>query len=199
MGNWVNGTIADAPISTVSRQLGEEFPVVLTRDLSQARRWLSERGEKNQRTGLLASSGAIRLRAFGLELSRGFRRRFSYPDWFLRPLGDVRSSFQLEVAATEFDCQGLEIDWAGVCWGGDYVIDTSTGKWGCWQFKGNKWTRQRDAEKRQFTVNKYRVLLTRARRGMVIWVPPESAAAPDPESFDATARRLVSAGVQPLD
>jgi hypothetical protein len=198
IGEWVNRTLSDAPRIMVSARPTGDFPVVLTRDLGCARQWLNEREEKHQRTGLLASSGGIRLRAFGLELSTGFRKGVSYPDWFLNPAGDVRSSYQLEIVASEFDCQGLEIDWAGVCWGGDLVIDPSSGKWECGQFRGNKWVRVNDAAKRQYTINKYRVLLTRARRGMVIWVPSGSVAASSAESLDATARHLREAGVHEL-
>jgi len=199
IGEWVNRTISDVSDSAVGRQLGLDFPVSLTRDLARARHWLAERQEKRQRTGLLASSGGMRLRAFGLELSSAFRKGVSYPDWFLNQPGDVRSSYQLEIAATEFDCQGLEIDWAGICWGGDFLIDPVTGKWDCWRFIGNTWRREKDATKRQYTMNKYRVLLTRARRGMVIWIPSGPSAARDSEALNATARHLEKAGVNPLD
>lgn len=202
IGEWVNKTLSDIHSAIDAReeaQLGSDFPVVLTRDLARARNWLADRQETTQRTGLLASSGAIRLRAFGLELSRAFRKGISYPNWFLKPLGDVRSSYQLEVAATEFDCQGLEIDWACVCWGGDYMIDPATKKWDCWRFCGNRWTRENDPIKRQYTVNKYRVLLTRARRGMAIWIPSGPAAAKDPAFLEATAEHLQLAGVRSLE
>lgn len=199
IGQWVNDILSDSPDDANGPELGADFPVFLTRDLATARKWLAERQERSQRTGLLASSGAIRLRAFGLELSSGFRKRVSYPDWFLRPLGDVRSSFQLEIAATEFDCQGLEIDWAGICWGGDFVIDRSKQNWTFWRFSGTRWVAENDPTRRQYTRNKYRVLLTRARRGMVIWVPSGSSAANDAESLDTTARRLQAAGVRLLD
>lgn len=202
IGEWVNRTLTDGATrldECTESCFGSDFPVVLTRDLARARKWLADREEKRQRTGLLASSGAMRLRAYGLELSSGFRKGISYPDWFLNPPGDVRSSYQLEVAATEFDCQGLEIDWACVCWGGDFVIDPKTSTWDCWRFVGNKWLRVKDATRRQYTVNKYRVLLTRARRGMVIWIPSGPAAAKDPAFYEATAERLLRAGVRPLE
>lgn len=199
MGQWVNDLLSNSRNEVPAPRLGTEFPVFLTRDLAAARKWLVGRQESSQRIGLLASSGAIRLRAYGLELSRGFRNSISYPDWFLRPLGDVRSSFQLEIAATEFDCQGLEIDWAGICWGGDFVIDPIDGNWTFWKFSRNKWIPEKDATKRRYTLNKYRVLLTRARRGMVIWIPEGAAAARDSESVEATARRLQAAGVRLLE
>jgi hypothetical protein len=196
IGAWVNQVLSDTPLGAMAPDSGGEFPVVLTRDLGQARRWLRERAESHQRTGLLASSGAIRLRAHGIELSSAFRRGVSYPDWFLNGPDDVRSSYKLEIAASEFDCQGLEIDWAGVCWGGDFVVDPETGKWDCWQFSGTKWKRAKNLAKRRYILNKYRVLLTRARRGMIIWIPEGREVAESPESLNATAERLMRAGVQ---
>jgi hypothetical protein len=197
IGEWVNRVLSDSQAASCG-ELGADFPVVFTRDLSRARAWLVERQEQRQRIGLLASSGAMRLRGYGLELSSAFRKGISYPDWFLNAIGDVRSSYQLEIAATEFDCQGLEIDWAGVCWGGDFVIDPSSGKWDHWRFSGSKWQRVSNAVKRQYAINKYRVLLTRARRGMVIWIPSGPAAAKDAKFLDATAAHLQRAGVEEL-
>jgi hypothetical protein len=196
IGAWVNELLSDVSAPAVGPGSDSDFPVVLTRELSQARQWLRERQEKHQRAGLLASSGAIRLRAHGLELSSAFRRGLSYADWFLNEAGDVRSSNKLEVAATEFDCQGLEIDWAGVCWGGDFIVDPQTGRWECWQFSGTTWKRVKDPTKRQYIANKYRVLLTRARRGMIIWIPQGHEAAKSSEWLNATAERLAGTGVQ---
>jgi hypothetical protein len=199
IGAWVNETLSDTSTESSETRIGGDFPVFLTRELSQTRQWLGDRAEvKSQRVGLLASSGAIRLRAHGLELSTGFRKGVSYADWFLNPKGDVRSSYQMEVAATEFDCQGLEIDWAGICWGGDLVTNPETGRWECGQFSGTKWKSVKDATKQQYIANKYRVLLTRARRGMIIWVPTGTAAAKDEAYLDATAEKLLRAGVQLL-
>jgi hypothetical protein len=195
IGQWVNEILSDIPADQLEPRIDGDFPVLLTRDLNEARRWLRERQEKNQRTGLLASSGAIRLRAHGMEVSSAFRKGVSYANWFLNSPGDVRSSYQLEIAATEFDCQGLEIDWAGICWGGDFVVNNKTGKWEYRNFKGNTWQYSNDATKRQYIINKYRVLLTRARRGMIIWIPSGTAAAKDEKSLDATAERLQRAGV----
>ncbi len=86
-----------------------EFPLVLTRNLDSARRWLRDRSRLERRCGLVVSSGSMRHRAYGIEVSTGFRRGYSYVDWFLAQQADVRSSYQLEVAATEFECQGLEL------------------------------------------------------------------------------------------
>jgi hypothetical protein len=111
----VNGRASEA--AAVADQLYAEFPMAITRSLSSARAWLRERARGLRRCGLLASSGALRLRADGLELSSGFRQgnRDLYVHWFLDELPDIRSSNQLEIAASEFECQGLELDWVGLC------------------------------------------------------------------------------------
>jgi hypothetical protein len=200
IGQWVNELLSNGSTATIGPAAVAEFPVVLTRDLAAARRWLRERAEAGQRSGLLASSGALRLRAEGIEVSAGFRQGYSYADWFLGGLEDTRASSRLEVAATEFECQGLEVDWAGVCWGDDFVIDPATGRWACRTFRGTTWRKVGRAESRQFVVNKYRVLLTRARRGMVIWVPEGDPSDPtrDPSLLEATAAYLLTNGVAPL-
>jgi len=106
----------------------------------------------------------------------------------------------LEVAATEFECQGLELDWTGVCWGGDFVISPKDRRWVCRNFRGAKWQAVRSALDVGYLRNKYRVLLTRARRGMVIWVPQGSSSDPTRERylFDATAEYLMSLNVPML-
>src|SRR5271167_4946448 len=96
---------------------------------------------------------------------------YPYVEWFLGGKGDCRSSSALEVAATEFECQGLELDWAGVCWGGDFLIDANTGGWHFRKLLGARWRNVKQASEMRYITNKYRVLLTRARRGMAIWVP----------------------------
>ena len=181
-----------------------EFPVVLTRDLAGARAWLREYGDGGAhysgRSGLLASSGALRLRAYGLEVSSGFRHAYPYDEWFLRASDDIRSSSSLEVAATEFECQGLELDWAGVCWGDDLLFDPELRTWKIRGFLGTRWVSVVRSSARTFILNKYRVLLTRARRGFVIWVPSGSADDPTrkPHCLDATAEFLLKCGINPL-
>jgi hypothetical protein len=198
IGEWVNTVVSQdrgSPEKTESQST--EFPIVLTRDLESARQWLRVHADGSQRSGLLASSGAIRLRAHGIEVSSGFRKGFSYVEWFLKGTEDSRSSSMLEVAATEFECQGLELDWAGVCWGGDFLICPETGEWHFRKFLGSKWRQVKQAIEKRYIANKYRVLLTRARRGMVIWVPRGDPRDPtrDPRSFDATAEFLQGQGL----
>jgi len=177
---------------------------VVTRNLADARAWLRAHGGDGAHysgcSGLLASSGALRLRAYGIEVSSGFRHGYPYDEWFLRGSHDIRSSSSLEVAATEFECQGLEVDWAGVCWGDDMVFDPETKSWDTRRFVGARWVSVVRPTGRRFILNKYRVLLTRARRGFVVWVPPGSADDPTRKQhrLDATAEFLIKCGISPL-
>ena len=117
----------------------EHFPVVVTRDLAKAKEWLHNQTRGMARCGLVASSGAARLRAYGFETSTGFHRDYPYEYWFLNGPEDVRSSFQLEVVATEFEIQGLELDWVGLCWGGDLEWALRSGSWNTRRFVGTNW------------------------------------------------------------
>ncbi len=171
-----------------------DYPMFLTRDLGAAKKWLRIRKRGSRRIGLVASSGARRLRAHGLDV----RAELDVENWFLNSEDDVRSSYFLEVPATEFGIQGLELDWTGVCWGGDLVPN---GKQWLWRsFMGTKWQIVRNEVKQQFIINKYRVLLTRAREGMVIWVPvgDESDSTRPQKHYDAIASYLVECGVCPF-
>lgn len=200
LAEWVEAVLAgDAAKATDIVGDLREFPLVMTRSLDTARTWLREHARGLRRCGLVASSGAIRLRPEGLELSSGFRQgnRDLYVHWFLAPPSDVRSSNQMEVAASEFECQGLELDWVGVCWGGDFSFDFQARGWLFRSFTGSRWGVVSSEIDRRFLLNTYRVLLTRARQGMVVWVPRgESAdATRPPEWFDKTADYLRSCGV----
>lgn len=149
-------------------KIADRYPIRLTRDLSAARQWLREKARGSERYGLVASSGANRLRPEGIFM----KTQIDAPVWFLNDRSDVRSSYYLEEVASEFDIQGLELDWAGVCWDADYRYEAST--WKHYSFRGTKWQRSNAVEKQQFLKNAYRVILTRARQGMVIFVPSGS-------------------------
>jgi hypothetical protein len=114
---------------------------------------------------LVASSGAQRLRPEGIHI----KAEIEPANWFLNDSADVRSSCYLEDVATEFAVQGLELDWVGVCWDGDFYHNQA--HWIHQAFKGNRWQSVNDKSKRLYLKNAYRVLLTRARQGMVIFVP----------------------------
>lgn len=178
-----------------------EFPLYFTRNLDQVRRWLTVRTqrENGQRCGLVSSSEDQRLRAYGIECSSAFRINYPFDKWYLKPETDVRSSHALEVAASEFECQGLELDWVGLCWGGD-LTPSDQGDWVYRKFRGSSWNQVRSDAERTYVRNRYRVLLTRARLGMVIWIPPGKADDPtlDPGRFDRVRSLLEAAGVPEL-
>ena len=144
------------------------YPLALTRDLDTAKTWLRSKARGNERLGLLASSRAMRLRPHAIDV----RVDVNPIHWFLGASDDVRSSDFLEDAATEFQVQGLEVDWACVTWDADLRFAPSS--WSHHNFQGARWTAVHNADNRQFVLNTYRVLLTRARQGMVIFVPPGS-------------------------
>jgi hypothetical protein len=201
LAQWVN-LLLRGEAERAKEVLGHirEFPLVMTRDLEAARQWLWDRSRFERRCGFVASSGGARLRPYGIEVSSGFRRGYPFDEWFLARPEDVRSSYQLEVAATEFECQGLELDWVGVCWADDLCIDPSTRRWLCRRFTGASWKRIRQDVARDYLFNKYRVLLTRAREGMVLWIPSGNRRDPtrDPALLDETASYLLAAGVPML-
>jgi Uncharacterized conserved protein (DUF2075) len=177
-------------------QENSNYPIYFTRDLNAAKEWLRSVAHGTERYGCIASSEARRLRAEGLELPPA--RADGVEHWFLAPNGDVRSSYQLEVAANEFQIQGLEIDWACVCWGGDFIRQNPG--WFLRRFRGTRWQAIGQPDACTYVVNTYRVLLTRARQGMVIFVP---AGANDdltraPDQFEGVATFLLDCGVQPL-
>ncbi len=171
-----------------------DFPLAYTRGLDAARRWLRARRRGNRRIGLIASSGGRRLRAHGVDVTA----ELDVENWFLNGPDDVRSSHALEVPATEFAIQGLELDWTGVCWGGDLIPGPDD--WLCRSFRGTAWQQVRDPVTRRYLVNKYRVLLTRAREGMILFVPPGDPDDPTrpPELEDRVARYLADCGIPPL-
>lgn len=119
-------------------------------------------------------------------------------DWFLNNKADVRSSYYLEDVATEFAVQGLELDWVGVCWDGDFHY--SEDEWVCCAFKGTKWQTLRDESRRLYLKNAYHVILTRARQGMILFVPQGSAAdlTRPPAIYDGTFQYLLACGLPEL-
>jgi hypothetical protein len=199
---WVDAVLSgnSDPAGLIAQQL-DLYPLRLTRDLNSAREWLNQKRRGARRSGLLASAGALRLRAEGIELSPGFRgNKGQYENWFLNPDGDCRASNHLEVAASQFECQGLELDWGGLCWGEDFLWQPDSG-WCYSRLNGASRGRVPREMKQRFIRNAYRVLLTRAREGMVIFVPQGSSTDTTRPShlFDATATYLATCGVKPLD
>ena len=143
----------------------KEYPIKITRDLKVAKKWLKKKTKGSERSGIVASSGAIRLRPFGLNV----KSKVDAPNWFLNDKNDIRSSSFLEEVATEFDIQGLELDWICVAWDGDLFYHDN--KWNYRKFKGTKWQFVNNDEIIKYLINSYRVLLTRARQGFIIYIP----------------------------
>jgi hypothetical protein len=183
--------VADASAALASCP---DFPLVLTRDVDKARAWLRRRQRGSRRIGLIASSGGRRLRAHGFDV----RTELDVENWFLNPASDVRASYYLEIPATEFGIQGLELDWTGVCWDLDLVPERD--KWSVGAFKGTKWQHVQDQTRQRYVLNKYRVLLTRAREGMIIYVPPGDPSdwTRPPQKYDRIAEYLRSCGIKEI-
>jgi len=142
----------------------------------------------------VASSNALRLKPVGIHVRAGI----DPAAWFLKPADDVRSSFALEDVGTEFDVQGLELDWTGVCW--DANLRFIGGRWQHWNFRGSRWENIGDPIRRAYLENAYRVLMTRARQGMVLFVPQGSPLdkTRDPRFYDGTFDFLRSCGLPVL-
>lgn len=143
----------------------DDYPIVLTRDLKKAKKWVKEKARGSERYGLVVSSQAERLKPYAVDV----KSPMNPIHWFLNGKDDVRSSYYLEQVATEFHIQGLELDWTCVIWDGD--LRYSEKGWDFNSFKGSKWQNIHKKERQDYLVNAYRVLLTRARQGMIIVVP----------------------------
>lgn len=167
------------------------YPIVVTRQLDAAKQWVRDKARGSERYGMVVSSQALRLKPHAIDV----RAPLDPIHWFLDDKDDVRSSFYLEDAATEFQVQGLELDWACVVWDGD--LRYASGSWDYREFRGSKWQRINKEDRRLYLKNAYRVLLTRARQGMVIVVPEGDARDPtrDASFYDPTFRYLQELGV----
>jgi hypothetical protein len=170
------------------------YPIVLTRTLVTARHWLRRQARGSERYGLVASSGALRLKPDGIHVKADVDAR----NWFLNSRQDVRASYYAEDPATEFDIQGLELDWVGLCWDADFR--RAADGWSFHDFVGARWQSVRDQRRQAYLANAYRVLLTRARQGMVIYVPKGDDAdhTRPPQFYDGTADYLRMCGIPEL-
>lgn len=172
----------------------DKYPIRLTRDLSTAKNWVRAQARGTERYGLLASSGALRLKPVGIFVKQDIAEK----NYFLEDKNDVRSSYYLEDCATEFAVQGLELDWTIVAWDGDFRYDGT--KWTYYNFKGAKWNKVNNDSNRVYLKNAYRVLLTRARQGMIIFVPEgddEDKTRPK-EFYDETYKYLKQIGIEEI-
>jgi Schlafen group 3, DNA/RNA helicase domain len=203
---WVNDLL-EGKHEECAALAAKGLPIWITRNIDEARHWLRDRSTGFRRAGLMASSGAARLRAEGVEAPTfSFLGGIDYTKWFLNPVGDYRSSNQLEVALSEFEMQGLEVDLVGLLWGGDLLFQNNkvvTRRLGGeeWKITAGTGDAQDSADDpRTRILNKYRVLLTRFRKGMVIFVPVGSSedSTRHPDDFDSIFNYLIRCGVKPL-
>lgn len=154
----------NSAIETLNSLKGK-YPIVLTRNLQTAKKWLKEKARGSERYGIVVSSQAYRLKPYAIDV----KSPMNPINWFLDGKDDIRSSYFLEDVATEFQVQGLELDWTCVMWDGDLRY-TENG-WKSFSFVGNKWQNINKEERKRYLINAYRVLLTRARQGMIIVIP----------------------------
>ena len=175
-------------------ELKEKYPIVLTRDLNTAKEWVRTKSRGSERYGMMATSAAERLRTRGIWAANDIKP----VKWFLEGKDDVDSSFYLEITATEFAVQGLEIDYGIVAWDGD--VRYCDGDFIYKRFTRNMWCNVNKEERCRYMKNSYRVLLTRSRQGMVIYVPEgnENDVTTAPELYDGTYAYLKSIGIHEL-
>jgi hypothetical protein len=183
-----------AAANETRRGLSIKYPIVITRDLGKAKKWLRENARGSERYGMVVSSQAERLKPHAIDI----KSPINPIHWFLDGKEDVRSSYYLEDVATEFSVQGLELDWTCVVWDADFRY--SEKGWLHRSFCGSTWQKINKTERQNYLKNAYRVLLTRARQGMVIVVPPGDANDPTrlPEFYDSTYAFLRGIGFDEL-
>jgi hypothetical protein len=196
LSGFVGQLIANEPEQARSTysSIRSTYPILLTRDIGVARAWLRSQARGTERYGLVASSGAQRLRPEGIYI----KAEIEPANWFLNPSTDVRSSYYLEDVASEFLVQGLELDWVGVCWDGDFHHNNQ--EWNYQSFKGTKWQSVNDASRKLYLENAYRVILTRARQGMILFVPRGNVSdhTRSPSLYDGTFEYLRACGIPVL-
>jgi hypothetical protein len=196
LSEFVGHIVANEPEAarTDYKKIESAYPIYLSRNLAASRSWLRSQARGTERFGLVASSGAQRLRPEGIHV----KAKIEPSNWFLNCRTDVRSSYYLEDVASEFAVQGLELDWVGVCWDGDF--HHSGQRWVCQAFKGTKWQSVNHESNRLYLKNAYRVLLTRARQGMILFIPNGdlSDRTRPPSFYDGTFEYLRSCGIPVL-
>lgn len=185
--------------ATLLKELNR-YPIRITRDINAAKAWVKEHAREDERYGALASSKGQRLKPDALTLLPPNSSESEVTHWFLGDNKDVNSSFYMEEVATEFQVQGLELDWALVAWDADLRYDPVASSWKQCSFRGSKWMNINDKKIKAYQINAYRVILTRARRGMVIYVPKGSAEdhTRKPEYYDGTYQYFKQLGIQEL-
>jgi hypothetical protein len=175
-------------------EVSERYPIAVTRDIEAAKEWVRQRARGSERYGLVASSKALRLKPHAVDV----RVDVDPVLWFLNDKDDTRASYYLEDAATEFQVQGLELDWTCVTWDADLRFHEDG--WGFHDFRGSRWTNVNKVDGRRYLLNAYRVLLTRARQGMILFVPPGHRRdhTRPPEYYDDTFAYIRNVGISAL-
>ncbi len=196
LSDFVKALLDNQPESAheIYQELHESYPIVLTRDLEKAKQWVKSMSRGNERYGLLASSEGKRLRGEGIWVPSDI----NHVGWFLNGKDNVDSSYYLEIAASEFKVQGLEIDYALLAWDADYRYEN--GQFSCYRFRGANWNHINTESKKRYLKNTYRVLLTRARQGLVIFISrgdPKDATRL-PEMYDGTYEYFMRMGVEEI-
>lgn len=179
---------------SVNNELKHSYPIFLTRDLETAKKWVKDKARGTERYGLLASSEGKRLRAEGIWVPSDI----NHVGWFLNGKDNVDSSYYLEVAASEFKVQGLEVDYAILAWDADFRYTTEGFDY--FKFRGTKWNHINQERRQRYLKNAYRVLLTRARQGLIIYVPEGSDEDPsrNKDYYDRTFQYLKSTGMKEI-
>lgn len=184
------------------QELKVKYPIFITRDLDKAKDWVKTVARGSERFGLLASSNAARLKPRGIYYAKD-RSSLSPENWFLNGRDDIRSSYFLETVASEFETQGLELDYAIVAWDADLRIEN--GRWTHHQMSNRlsppNWSRIRNENNINYLTNAYRVLLTRARQGFVIYIPEgaDDDATRKHEFYDGTYNYLCEIGIEEIE
>lgn len=182
--------------AAVYSELSIHYPIILTRDLDKAKEWIRKKARGTERYGLLASSEGKRLRGIGIWVPSVI----NHVGWFLNEKDNVDSSYFLEVAASEFKVQGLEIDYSILAWDAD--LRRSGEGFDYFKFRGTRWNHVNNMQQQKYLKNAYRVLMTRARQGMIIFVPsgtdPEDDPTRDSAYYDDIYKYLRSCGIKEL-
>ena len=202
LANWVEHVLhfRKEEAQKEYKSIVDKYPIYLTRSLETAKEWLKKQARGSERYGMIVSSKAARLRPLAVDI----KRKINVVNWFLADRDNVSSSYFLEDVATEFDIQGLELDWTCVVWDGD--LRYSRNGWKHHQFKSTKWNDIKQEQDQEYQENAYRVLLTRARQGMIICVPEGNSKrnatgeyediSRKPEIYDSTYKYLESLGIK---
>lgn len=179
---------------SVYDELSKKYPIVITRDFEKAKEWVKNKARGSERYGLLASSEGKRLRAEGIWVPS----TINHVGWFLNGKDNVDSSYYLEVAASEFKVQGLEVDYALLAWDADFRYEN--GQFTYHKFRGTSWNNVNKENGRRYMKNAYRVLLTRARQGLVIYIPEgnEEDMTTVPSLYNGTYQYLKSIGIEEI-